>query len=1038
MQKKITLYHPPFATFYVAAALILGAGLVRAESYELGALHWRNIGPNRGGRSQAAAGSARRPLEYYFGATGGGLWKTTNGGTSWFPVTDGQIHSSSVGAVAVSESNPDVVYIGMGETELRGNILEGDGVYKTADGGKTWRQIGLKDSRAIARILVHPASPDIVYVAALGHPYGRNEERGVFRSTDGGATWKRVLYRNDHSGAIDLCMDPNNSRVLFAAIWDVYRTPWLLSSGGPGSGMFKSTDGGDTWTEITRNPGLPKGIIGKIGASVSGAGSNRVYALIEAEDGGLFQSNDAGATWTRVNEDRSIRQRAFYFTRICADPKNRDVVYVLNVEFYRSRDGGKTLETLRSPHADHHDLWIAPDDPMRMISSDDGGGSVSTDGGKTWTLERYPTAQMYHVATTKDFPYHVCGAQQDSGTACVPSGRALNMRDPVAPGGDWLYTAGGGEAGYVAPHPKDPNIFYAGDQAGVITRYDRRTGESRVVNFYPMFFSGMPATALKERLQWTFPIVFSPLDANALYSSSQHLWKTANEGQTWQCISPDLTRGDPKTLGDSGGPITKDQNGPEIYGTIYTIAPSHHDINTIWTGSDDGLVHVTRDGGKTWQNVTPPGLPEFSRVSLIDASPHEAGGACVAAKRYQLDDRAPYIFKTKDYGKTWSKIVGGIPNDDFVHAVREDVHRAGLLYAGTEHGVYLSFNDGGEWQSLSLNLPDVQVSDLVVEENDLVIATHGRSFYVLDDIAALRQLTPQVVGLSAYLFEPRPAIRSANQAAIDYYLGRGVDQVKIEILDAKENLIRAFEGAGGSGRSRSAAGDETEGSPALQARTPGTKPGMNRFIWDLRYPGATVFPGIVFRGASPGVGPMAPPGEYLMRLTSNGQTLARSLVIRRDPRITNVTDGDLDAQFKLAIQIRDKTSQAHEAVIRIRAIKDQLEKRATSIKEVGLAGAAEALKTKLSQIEEEIYQVRNRSPRDTLNYPIKLNNQLAVLETWVETGDSRPTDQDYAVFQELSAHLAEIVTQLDQVLTADLKRLDDALIARHLDPIRNK
>jgi photosystem II stability/assembly factor-like uncharacterized protein len=1038
MQKKITLYHPPFATFYVAAALLLGAGLVRAESYELGALHWRNIGPNRGGRSQAAAGSARRPLEYYFGAAGGGLWKTTNGGTSWFPVTDGQIHSSSVGAVAVSESNPDVVYIGMGETELRGNILEGDGVYKTADGGKTWRQIGLKDSRAIARILVHPASPDIVYVAALGHPYGRNEERGVFRSTDGGATWKRVLYRNDHSGAIDLCMDPNNPRVLFAAIWDVYRTPWLLSSGGPGSGMFKSTDGGDTWTEITRNPGLPKGIIGKIGASVSSAGSNRVYALIEAEDGGLFQSNDGGATWTRVNEDRSIRQRAFYFTRICADPKNRDVVYVLNVEFYRSRDGGKTLETLRSPHADHHDLWIAPNDPLRMISSDDGGGSVSTDGGKTWTPERYPTAQMYHVATTRDFPYHVCGAQQDSGTACVPSGRAINMRDPVAPGGDWLYTAGGGEAGYVAPHPKDPNIFYAGDQAGVITRYDRRTGESRVVNFYPMFFSGMPATALKERLQWTFPIVFSPLDANALYSSSQRLWKTANEVQTWQCISPDLTRGDPKTLGDSGGPITKDQNGPEIYGTIYTIAPAHHDINTIWTGSDDGLVHVTRDGGKTWQNVTPPGLPEFSRVSLIDASPHEPGGACVAAKRYQLDDRAPYIFMTKDYGKTWSKIVGGIANDDFVHAVREDVHRAGLLYAGTEHGVYISFNDGGEWQSLSLNLPDVQVSDLVVEENDLVIATHGRSFYVLDDIAALRQLTPQVVGLSAYLFEPRPAIRSANQAVIDYYLGRGVDQVKIEILDAKENLIRAFEGAGGSGRSRSAAGDETEGSPALQARTPGTKPGMNRFIWDLRYPGATVFPGIVFRGASPGVGPMAPPGEYQVRLISNGQTLARSLVIRRDPRITNVTDGDLDAQFKLAIQIRDKTSQAHEAVIRIRAIKDQLEKRAASIKEVGLAGAAEALKTKLSQIEEEIYQVRNRSPRDTLNYPIKLNSQLAVLETWVETGDSRPTDQDYAVFQELSAHLAGILTQLDQVLTADLKRLDDALIARHLDPIRNK
>jgi photosystem II stability/assembly factor-like uncharacterized protein len=1037
MKKKIAVWRPPFALI-CAATLLFGTSLVGADSYDLGALKWRNIGPNRGGRSQAAAGSVRRPLEYYFGATGGGLWKTTNGGTSWFPVTDGQIHSSSVGSVAVAESNPDVVYIGMGETELRGNILEGDGVYKSADGGKTWKQIGLKDTRAIARIRVHPANPDIVYVAALGHPYGRNEERGVFRSTDGGATWKRVLYRNDHSGAIDLCMDPNNPRVLFAAIWDVYRTPWLLSSGGPGSGMFKSTDGGDTWTEITRNPGLPKGILGKIGVSVSGADSHRVYALIEAEDGGLFQSNDGGTTWTRVSGDRSIRQRAFYFSRICADPKNRDTVYVLNVEFYRSRDGGKTLESLRTPHADHHDLWIAPDNPLRMIGSDDGGGSVSTDGGKTWTPEHYPTAQMYHVATTKDSLYHVCGAQQDSGTACVPSDRALNLRDPNGPAGDWLYEAGGGEAGYIAPDPKNPNIFYAGDQAGEITRYDRRTGETRVVNFYPMFFSGMPASALKERLQWTFPIVFSPLDANTLYSSSQHLWRTTNEGQTWQCISPDLTRGDPKTLGDSGGPITKDQNGPEIYGTIFTIAPSHHDINTIWTGSDDGLVQITRDGGKTWQNVTPPGLPEFSRVSLIDASPHEAGGAYVAAKRYQLDDRQPYLFKTKDYGKTWSRIVAGIPKDDFVHAIREDAHRAGLLYAGTEHGVYVSFNDGSEWQSLSLNLPDVQVSDLAVEENDLVIATHGRSFYVLDDIGVLRQLTLQVAQSSAYLFEPRPAVRSVNQAVIDFYLERAADQFKIEILDNKGHLIRAFDGSAGSARALNQAGDEAEGPPARAARTLRARAGTNRFIWDLRYPGSTLFPGIVVRGASPGVGPVAPPGEYQVRLTANGQTLTRPLVIRRDLRLTNVTDADLEEQFRLAIQIRDRTSQANETVIRIRAIKDQLDKRAASGKDPGLVNAAEALKTKLSQIEEEIYQVRNRSPRDTLNYPIKLNNQLAMLETWVETGDSRPTAQDYTVFEELSALLAQILARSDQALTTDLKKLNDSLTALQLEPIKTK
>ncbi len=1023
MRKKITIHDPLLAAFWAVATFSLAAALVRAESHDLSALRWRNIGPNRGGRSQAAAGSVRRPLEYYFGATGGGLWKTTNGGTTWFPVTDGQIHSSSVGAVAVAESNPDVVYIGMGETELRGNILEGDGIYKSVDAGKTWKQIGLKDSRAIAHIRVHPADPDLVYVAALGHPYGRNEERGIFRSTDGGSTWKRVLFRDDHSGAVDLCMDPNNPQVLFAAIWDVYRTPWLLSSGGPGSGLFKSTDGGETWTEITRNPGLPKGVVGKIGVSVSGADSRRVYALIEADDGGLFQSNDAGASWSRVNENRSIRQRAFYYTRVYADPKDRDTVYILNVDFFRSRDGGRTLETLRTPHADHHDLWIATDNPLRMINSDDGGGSVSTDGGRTWTAERYPTSQLYHVATTRDFPYHVCGAQQDSGTACVPSDRAANRRDPGGAAGDWLYTAGGGEAGYIAPHPKDPNIFFAGDQAGIITRYDRRTGESRVVNFYPMFFSGMPASALKERLQWTFPIVFSPLDPNTIYSSSQHLWKTTNEGQSWQCISPDLTRGDPKTLGDSGGPITKDQNGPEIYGTILAIAPSRHELNTVWTGSDDGLVQITRDGGKTWQNVTPPGLPQFSRVSIIDASPHEKGSAYVAAKNYQLDDRRPYIFKTRDYGKTWSKIVSGIPNDDFVHAVREDVRQAGLLYAGAEHGIYVSFNDGLEWQPLSLNLPDVQVSDLVVEENDLVIATHGRSFYILDDIGLLRQISAIPAKAAVYLFEPRPVIRSVNQAVIDYYLERASDQLEIEILDSKGQVIRGFDSSAASGGPRTASADEEENPRAQAARTPGNKAGTNRFVWDLRYPGSTVFPGIVFRGASPGVGPIAPPGAYQVRLTANGQVLTRSLVIRRDPRLTNVTDADLQEQFGLAIQIRDKTSQAHEAVIRIREVKDQLTKRAASTKNTAFAQEAEVLKGKLSRIEEELYQVRNRSPRDTLNYPIKLNNQLAVLESWVETGNSRPTDQDYVVFKELSARLADLMAQLDRLLATDLKKL---------------
>ncbi|MEO8026602.1 MAG: glycosyl hydrolase, partial [Bryobacteraceae bacterium] len=984
-----------------AACLLLSAFLTTIRAGDFDALRWRNLGPNRGGRSLAAAGSVKRPLEYYFGAVGGGLWKTTNGGTTWRPVTDGQIHSSSVGAVAVSESNPDIVYIGMGETELRGNIMQGDGVYKSIDAGKTWKHVGLTQTQAISRVRIHPTDPSIVYVAALGHPYGPNEERGVFRSNDGGATWKRILYRNDHSGAIDLAMDPHNPRVLFASTWDAYRTPWTLSSGGPGSGLFRSTDGGDTWTEITRFAGLPKGIIGKINVSVSGADSKRVYAMVEADDGGLFQSSDSGTTWLRVSADRKIRQRAFYFSRIQADPDNRDTVYAMNVEFYRSTDGGKTFQTIRTPHADHHDLWIAEGNPARMISANDGGGTVSTDGGKTWTPEHYPTAQIYHVATTTDFPYQVCGAQQDNTTVCVPSDDGANLRDPRAASGDWMYAAGGGEAGFVAPDPKDPNIFFAGDQAGIITRYDRRTGNSRVIHVYPLFFSGMPASALGERWQWTFPIVFSPVDPRILFTSSQHLWKTTTQGQHWEVISPDLTRNDPATLGDSGGPITKDQNGPEIYGTIFTIAPSRHDVNTIWTGSDDGLVQLTRDGGKTWVNVTPPVIGEFNRVSLIEASPNDPGGAYVAAKRFQMDDRRPYIFKTHDFGKTWSKIVAGIPDTDFVHAVREDPKRAGLLYAGTEHGIYVSFDDGARWQPLSLNIPDTQVSDIVVEKNDLVIATHGRSFYLLEDIGVLRQWSPSVSNEVTHLFEPRDAIRSVNQSVIDYSLKSAAAGVTLEILDADGKLVRAFSN---SSAQASPADESTETTKSLTAKT-----GINRFVWDLRYPGPVTFPGIVLRWTSPGQGPMAPPGQYTVRLRANGQVKTQKLIIRSDPRLTGFTDAELQEQFRLAIEIRDATSRAHSAVIQIREIREQADKRAAQIGDARLSGQVSALEAKLSEVEQDLYQTRNRSPRDTLNYPIKLNNQLAVLQKFVDTGDAPPTDSDYAVFKELSAKLDAIL-----------------------------
>src|SRR5438132_5837986 len=579
-----------------------------------GSLHWRNIGPNRGGRSIASTGVLKRPDEYYFGAVGGGLWKTTDAGTTWNPVTDGQIHSSSVGAVAVSESNPDVVYIGMGEACLRGNIMQGDGVYKSTDAGKTWTHIGLTDSQIISRIRIHPANPDLVYVAAFGHPAGPNTERGVFRSKDGGKTWTRILFRNDHTGAIDLAIDRSHPNVLYAALWEAYRVSWQMSSGGPGSGLFKSTDGGDTWTEITRHKGLPQGVDGRIGVAI-GADSNRVYAIVENENGGVFSSDDAGATWTKVSEDRRLRQRAFYYTHIFADPKNRDTLYVLNTGFYKSTDGGKTYRTLRPQHGDNHDLWIDPNNPQRMINSNDGGANVSVNGGTTWTAEDFPTAQLYHVATTKDFPYQVCGAQQDNSTICVQSQQTRAR-------GSAMYSVGGGESGYIAPSPINPNVFYAGSQGALITRYDRSSGETRDIQPYPRFFSGEPSSALKERWQWTFPIVFSPLDPKTLYLSSQHLWKTTDDGQSWVQISPDLTLADAKTLGLSGGPITGDMNGPEVFATIFTIAPSRLERGTIWTGSDDGLVYVTRDEGKRWTKITPPGLPDLGRVSLIEASPH--------------------------------------------------------------------------------------------------------------------------------------------------------------------------------------------------------------------------------------------------------------------------------------------------------------------------------------------------------------------------------------------------------------------------------
>ncbi|HET7219512.1 MAG TPA: hypothetical protein VFJ02_15755 [Vicinamibacterales bacterium] len=995
-------------------------------------LHWRSIGPARGGRSIAVAGSSSRRDEYYFGATGGGLWKTTDGGVTWRAVSDGFFKTSSVGAVAVSESSPDVVYAGMGEVQLRGNVIQGDGIYKTSDAGRTWTHVGLAKTMVISRIRIHPSNPDIVYAAALGDPYGPNPDRGVFKTTDGGKTWTSVLARDDKTGAADLVMDPKNPDVLYAGFWEVFRTPHSLSSGGPGSGLFKTTDGGRTWTELTRNPGLPPALWGKLGVAVSGADSNRVYAIIEAAEGGVFLSDDAGATWRRVNEDRRLRQRAFYYTRIYADPQAKDTLYVLNTGLYRSTDAGKTITGIRVPHGDNHDLWIAANDPKRMINSNDGGANVSLNAGETWTDQDYPTAQFYNVFTTAHVPYHVCGAQQDNTTACIPS-----------TGGD-LYAVGGGESGYIAPDPEDVDVFYAGSYGGLLTRINRRTGERRTITIHPDNPMGFSAGDIVERFQWTFPIVIAPTDPNTLYATSQHVWKSTNEGHSWQRISPDLTRHDPSTLGPSGGPITLDQTGVETYATVFTLAPSPVNGGMIWAGSDDGLVHVTRDGGKNWANVTPGDLPPFTRISLIEASPHDAGAAYLAGNRYQRSDRAPYVYKTNDYGKTWTKIVGGLPGDDFPRAIREDTRRKGLLFLGTETGIYVSFDDGAVWQPLQTGLPVTPVHGIQVKNDDLVIATHGRSFYLMSNIGVLRQIGRETTNEAVVLFDPSDATRSVSAGvAIDYYLKDPSEKATIEILDAKGKTIVTFTGApkpagaaAGRGRAAEAPEDEEGGGRGGPPARVGVDKGMNRFTWDMRYPSARDFPGMILWAGSTR-GPIAPPGRYQVRLTANGVTKTQDFVISRNTRVPGVTDADLIAQFTLAKQINDKVSAANEAVIRIRALKEQINDRAAKATDQAIKTSAQSLVDKLTSVEGEIYQYRNRSSQDPLNYPIRLNNKLAALQGVVEGGDAKPTDQAIAVFKDLSARLDKELGRLDALVKGDLAALNTQFTAQSLPPVKD-
>ncbi|MEC7895419.1 MAG: glycosyl hydrolase [Bacteroidota bacterium] len=970
-------------------------------------LEWRNIGPDRGGRSIAVSGSSSRINEYYFGAVGGGLWKTIDGGQTWKPVTDGQLKSSSVGAVAVSNSNPDVVYIGMGETELRGNIMQGDGVYKSIDAGKTWEHIGLEETQAISKIRVHPTNPDIVYVAALGHPYGENPERGVFKSTDGGKNWNKILFKSTKAGAIDLVMDANNPDVLYSTFWQVYRTPYKMLGGGPDCGIYKTIDGGKSWEDISENSGLPSRPLGKIGITVSPVNSNRLWALVEANDGGVYTSDDAGSTWLLINDERKLRQRAFYYSRIYADPKDENTVYALNTGFYKSVDGGKTFDKrIIVPHGDNHDLWIDPQNPMRMVNANDGGGCVSVNGGESWTDLDFPTSQFYHIMVTRDFPYMICGAQQDNSTMCIPS-EGWNFKQARGPHKQYYYAIGGGESGYISQHPNKLDWFYAGSQGALLTKYDRSNGYRRDIQVYPRFFSGEPSSALPERWQWTFPIVFSPLNANKLYTCSQHVWVSEDDGQSWTKISPDLTYDDPNTLGDTGGIITNDMNGPEIYATVFALAPSNYDENVIWAGSDDGLVHITTDHGKTWQNITPKDMPKDTRISIIEESTHNPGTAYIAAKRYQMDDRKPYIWKTSDYGKTWDLIVNGIRKDDFIHVVREDLIVSGLLYAGGEHGVWVSYDNGDNWSSLSLNMPDTQISDLIVTDKDIVVGTHGRSIYILDDISPIREMS-EVDLNKPHLYDTYYAARRVQNAEIKYYLPDDATSLNIKILDQKGNVVLEKEGL-----IEKDASEEESSWYGSDNKNPSMKKGLHTYIWNLRYPGATEFEGMIIWSARPQLGPIAPPGKYIIEMTINNEKYETSVDLIKDPRI-HVSDDDINVQFNFAMEIRNQTDLANRSVIEIRNMKVHLDS-IISKKSSNRSAKIKMLISKLEIIESSIYQVKNQSGQDPLNFPIRVNNRLAYLRKSVESGDGLPTKGSREVFKLLKDELLGYTNSLDKL-----------------------
>lgn len=986
------------------AILVLGAAAVTCSISALAAaqavpnpaasaLQWRGIGPFRGGRAVTVTGVPSQPNTFYMGAAGGGVWRTTDAGQRWTPILD-DAGTGSIGAVAVSASNPDVIYVGTGEGALRGDITNGMGVFKSVDGAKTWTHVGLGDARQIGTIIVDPANPDIALVAAIGHAFGPNAERGVFRTADGGRSWTKVLYKDADTGAIDVTFDPHDPKIVWAALWTVRRQPWSFSSGGVGSGLYRSADGGVTWAHVVGN-GLPAGVLGRIDVQVSGADSRRVYAMIEAKDGGLYRSDDAGVHWTRVSQDGRIRQRAWYFSKIYADPKAVETVYALNTGMLRSTDGGKTFNLVSATHGDHHALWINPNDPRILVNANDGGGAVSMDGGEIWsTQENQPTGAFYHVATDTRFPYWVYGAQQDNSNLAVAS---FDDEGVIGPR-DW-YQAGGGESGFVVPDPRDAQIIYS-DAENQFGRFDRRAMQVRDISPDPIDNSGHPASELDHRFNWTSPLMLSPNDPDTIYAASEAVWKSVDHGRSWTIVSPDLTRNDRSKQMPSGGPLTKDITSVEYYDTIFSLAESPLTKGKLWAGSDDGLVHLTSDGGGHWIDVTPKRLPAWSSIDMIEPSPHTEGRVYLAVDRHKLDDIAPYAWKTSDNGRSWTSIAAGLPNGAVVHAVREDPVRAGLLYAGTELGVFVSFDDGGSWQRLGRGLPAAAVHDITVKGDDLVAATHGRSFWILTDLTPLRQTAP--LGEVSTLYAPQTAVRlyypdaidarhpvgqnPPAGALIDYTLAAApTGEVTIDIMDATGRSVRHLSSTKTTKEIQPPEWpDQIVPNDLIPA-----KAGFNRLVWDLRMDDPAQIPGAFYSGATPR-GPLVTPGLYHVRLTAGGVTRTQPLTVVADPRDGPDAELGIAAKTALAIATAADIDALHKAVLAVR------EARKTA--DPGRA-------RRLDGVEASLMQVEMKGSEANLAFPGELNEQYASFAATLEDADTAPTVQQQALYDSLHARL---------------------------------